>query len=176
MTDSHTKIPNIIFDIHLPVLKESELKVLLIVFRQTVGWIDKKTGSRKTHDRISRSQFVRKTGLSCKIISKAIQSLLTKGLISITDQSRNLLISSSDRKGKKKIYYSFNTGNIFPSTKENSVLSLGNNYTYNKRNYTKENKTKESGQRFEDIEDLNIGDTITQARSYLIDPCGCFSS
>lgn len=163
MTYSHTKIPNILLDIHLPDLKESELKVILVVLRQTVGWIDKKTGHRKTRDRISRNQFVQKTGLSGKIISKAIQGLLNKGLLCITDQSWNSLHATKDRKGKFALFYSFKPGNIFPSTREQSALSPGNNCTYNKRKYSKENKTKESKLQLRYNHAVSIGDVIKRS-------------
>jgi hypothetical protein len=41
MTYKHTtQVPNILFDTHLRELTESELKILLIVIRQTIGWYD----------------------------------------------------------------------------------------------------------------------------------------
>ena len=59
-----TQVPNILFDLHLPSLTESELKILLIIIRQTYGWIDRYTGKRKLQDRISHSQFITKSGLT----------------------------------------------------------------------------------------------------------------
>ena len=59
-----THVPNYIFDTLLPELTEAELKVLLTVIRQTIGWFDKRTGQRKIKDRISALQFKQKTGLS----------------------------------------------------------------------------------------------------------------
>lgn len=144
MIIQHTQIPNILFDTYLPELKESELKILLVVMRQTNGWIDVKTGKRKTRDRISRNQFMQKTGLSRKIVSLAIKGLVDKRLLSITDQRGNLLHTSEDRKGKNYIYYSFQPGYIKTEMRVHSTPTPGCNCTHNKRNYIKENKTKGS--------------------------------
>jgi DNA replication protein DnaD len=142
MIFQHTQIPNILFDTYLPELKESELKILLVVMRQTYGWIDTKTCNRKTRDRISRTQFIQKTGLSCKIVSKAIKGLVDKGLLTITDQIGNLLHNSEERKGKNYIFYAFQPGHIKTETSVHSASTPGYNCTHNKRNYTKKNKTK----------------------------------
>lgn len=90
-----TQVPNILFDLHLPSLTESELKILLVIIRQTYGWIDKCTGKRKLQDRISHSQFITKTGLSRRIISKALQNLVSKGLVGITCRNVSVLGSAS---------------------------------------------------------------------------------
>ena len=98
-------IPNIIFDTHLPLLTEKELKVLLIILRQTIGWVSKK-GKRKTRDWISHRYFINTTGLSRKSITQAISLLIKKGLIKAETTSYQTLESSSSRKGQVRIYYS----------------------------------------------------------------------
>lgn len=102
-----TQVPNILFDRYLPLLTESELKILLIIIRQTYGWVDKRTKRRKTKDRISHNQFIQKTGLSRRVISKTLKSLLTKRYINICDQYGQALSESKDRKGRSHIFYSF---------------------------------------------------------------------
>lgn len=102
-----TQVPNILFDRYLPTLTESELKILLVVIRQTYGWVDKKTRKRKTRDRISHGQFMQKTGLSRRVISKTLKSLVHKELVSVTDQYGNVLNESGDRKGMARMFYSF---------------------------------------------------------------------
>ena len=74
-----TMIPNLVFDTHLPSLSEKELKVLLIILRQTVGWV--KNGKRKDRDWISHRYFITKTGLSRKSVSQAVSLLIKKKLI-----------------------------------------------------------------------------------------------
>lgn len=132
-----TQIPNIVLDQYLRTLNASELKILLVIIRQTNGWIDTRTGKRKTRDRISHSQFKEKTGLCSKIISKAIQSLVLKGLISVTDQVGNVLNTTLERKGKLRLFYSFQPSYIIPPTMVQNSLGLVYKSIIDKTNYTK---------------------------------------
>ena len=54
---NYTQTPNEFFDDIAKTLKEGELRVLLVIMRQTFGWGNKKW------DRISISQFQEKTGM-----------------------------------------------------------------------------------------------------------------
>ena len=103
-----TQIPNMLVDQYLPTLSGSEVKVLWVINRQTYGWIDKRTGLRKTRDWISHGQFITKTGLSRRVISKTLESLVAKRLINITCRNGNLLHSTEERRGKSALYYSIN--------------------------------------------------------------------
>lgn len=71
-----TMIPNFILDEKLDSLSEGELKLLLMIYRKTVGF-DKK------FDEISYSQFASKSGLSRSTISHAIKALTKKGLVEV---------------------------------------------------------------------------------------------
>lgn len=137
-----TQVPNELFDTHLKHLTPSELKLILIILRQTYGWINKATGTRKTRDRISHSQFITKTGLSRRVISKALSSLQSKNLIAITNHQGNPLTSSEERKGKTCLYYSYSTcaspNSILRTKRQNPVQKN----TYNKTNTTKETTSK----------------------------------
>jgi len=101
-----TQVPNLILDQYLRILSASELKILLVILRQTNGWIDKRTGSRKTRDRISYSQFMAKTGYSRRILTKTIQSLENRGLISVSNRKGQILETSRSRQGSW-LYFSF---------------------------------------------------------------------
>ncbi len=138
-----TQIPNIIFDTYLTQLSFSELKILLYIVRQTYGW-KQKNGKRKNRDRITYGQFRSKTGLSRRIISQTIQSLIVKHLISATDYYGNKLHTPQKRKGKVSIYYA-------PSiqTCAKRSTNLGNqkhipmqNMVHNKTNSTKLTRQK----------------------------------
>lgn len=107
-----TQVPNSVFDTYLPFLSGAEFKLLLIIIRQTNGWIDKRTGYRKTRDRISHSQFMKKTGLSRRVISKALQHLVTAGLVVVTDNQGRFLNQAEHRKGLSHLFYSFAPGKI----------------------------------------------------------------
>jgi len=133
-----TQIPNVVFDMHLTTLVFSELKILLYILRQTYGWITKK-GSRKQRDRITYKQFEIKTGLSRRIISQTIQSLILKQLIRVTDYSGNLLHTPDDRKGKVGIYYApwvqcYATNDLKIGKQKRHPMQ---NKVYNKTNTTK---------------------------------------
>jgi hypothetical protein len=107
ITKQITQVPNFLFDEYLTELTEAELKVTLIILRQTVGWRDIKTGGRKTRDRISGFQFREKTGLSKRVITKAVKSLIAKQLIQVTDFRGNMANHPKERTGKSYLYYSF---------------------------------------------------------------------
>ncbi len=100
-----TPIPNLLFDHHLANLRPSETQVLLTIYRQTLGWKDHRTGGRKKKDWITTSQFQQKTGLSDKTITNAIDGLVAKGHIRVTDLYNNVLYTPGQRRGKARIYY-----------------------------------------------------------------------
>ena len=101
-----TPVPNELFDVHLPHLKPGELKVLLVVVRQTLGFVKHKgSKERKTRDWISRSQLVQKTGCSKMTVSQSIASLVQKRLIAVVDRSGRPLSRPQDRKGKSRLYF-----------------------------------------------------------------------
>lgn len=88
-----TQVPNLILDQYLQTLNGGEFKVLLVIIRQTNGWIDTKTGKRKTRDRISHSQ------LSLFLIKKG-----------------NILLSTEERKGNPRLYFSLRLAHFVPQT------------------------------------------------------------
>lgn len=97
-----TMIPNSILDTYLRELSGAELKILLIITRQTLGWVDSK-GHRKLRDWITQKLFVKKTGLSRKTVAMAIQSLIKKRLI-ITSYNEGVEIPHP--KNSLRTYYS----------------------------------------------------------------------
>lgn len=92
----YTKIADVLLDTWLSDLSEAELKTLLVIIRKTVGW-------NKILDRISHSQF-KKTGLSQRSISRAIESLSNRNFIKITDEYGRIL-SAQERRYRTEIYY-----------------------------------------------------------------------
>jgi len=86
----HTQIPNILFDELLKDLKEGELRVLMVIMRQTFGW-------HKTWDVISISQLAKKTGMEKKSVHRSLQTLVEKKMIRRVKQGLN---------GFQKTYYS----------------------------------------------------------------------
>ena len=73
---TYTQTPNDLFDHWLPHLGEIELKVLLVIMRKTFGW-----HKADLRDRISISQLEKLTGSTPSNILKAVNFLVSKGLI-----------------------------------------------------------------------------------------------
>lgn len=139
-----TYVPNVVFDKFLTQLAPAELKVLLVVIRQTNGWCDKENGGRKKRDRISTSQFMTKANLSRRSVAWAVRSLVQKELITVSDLSGGSL-SSRMRQGKSSLYFSPGTQLVQLSTPTCAVWrhELVQPTAHNKRNRSKETITKE---------------------------------
>lgn len=144
-----TPISNILFDTFLPSLTHAQLKILLLVLRQTAGW-------NKSRDRMTYSQLMEKTGLSRRVIAKAIQSLIDKRLLVITDYQETILSRPVDRQGKTSIFFSSPLSTCADSStnlcrkRPEHVQKLA----YNKRNNTKETKQRD----FNNLGMQKIGD------------------
>lgn len=140
-----THIPNILFDMLLPHLSISELRLILVILRQTNGWIDQKTGKRKTRDWITHGQFVTKTGLTRQTVSSTLDGLSQKGIVRISDYSNNHLKTAKERQGKTKLFYAINDlehvglSNATCKVIHSQHVGLS---VHNKTNLTKEKKTK----------------------------------
>jgi len=106
MQNNTTPVPNVVFDHYLKELKIAEIKVLLVIIRQTIGWTDKFTKSkRKEKDWISGSQLVLKTGCSIRAINEAIKKLVDKKLIEVLSFSGEILDIPEKRRGQQKLFY-----------------------------------------------------------------------
>ena len=68
-----------------------------------LGWRDG-NGYPKERDWISHSQF-EKVGLSSRSVTTAIDELLSRNLIILTDDNGNLLHNAQQRKRANRIYY-----------------------------------------------------------------------
>ena len=104
-----TPVPNIIFDQYLPILKPTEVALLFVIIRQTIGWINPDTKRRKQTDWITGYQLRQKTGYSRRAISSALDSLTQNGLIKIYDGGGRELNTPEERKGKMRLLYAFHT-------------------------------------------------------------------
>lgn len=117
-----TPVPNIIFDRYLKDLNLAELKVLLVVIRQTLGWADKRgMFARKETDWISGSQLIEKTGSSKRAITSGVDYLVRKRMIEVHDDRGKVLNDPFERKGKTRLYYSLHPSVI--NSVDNYVLS-----------------------------------------------------
>jgi hypothetical protein len=110
MVPNTTPTPNIIFDEWMPILKDVEFRLLCIVTRQTMGWVeDPLTGRRKEHDWISHSQLIFKSGKKSSSISDALKVLIDHyAIIEALNSKGELLDSSTKRRYGGKIFYRLN--------------------------------------------------------------------
>ena len=108
MIPNTTQVPHLIIRKWMPKLSDVELRVLLVVVDQTLGWVeDEETGRRKDRDWISRGQLMEKTGRSAKHVSKAVKSLVEEHqLVEAVDAKGKLLNTAEKRQAKfGKIFY-----------------------------------------------------------------------
>jgi len=75
-TTPWTKVPNVLLDRLMPSLKDTELRIMLVLLRQTLGW--------NREDRpvtLTYRSLTGRTGRGSEAVSKAIGSLSARGLI-----------------------------------------------------------------------------------------------
>jgi len=141
-----TQIPNSVFDIHLKTLSKSELKVLLIILRKTVGIADFEIkGKRIERAWISQRLFSLCTNLSGRAISTAIDSLNSKNLIIVSNKSGQILKTKNARRGASRLYYSSNSL-LERSQEKNKVSEITSNNTVNKVHTIKQTMIKQSSE------------------------------
>ena len=92
-----TPVSNALFDVWLPRLKDTELRVYLVVWRATKGWTAGR-GRTKTRDWISSGQMQKRTGRSSEAVSAAIASLVSRGLLVVEDAAGRRLLTPEERR------------------------------------------------------------------------------
>lgn len=112
MIESHietigaTSVPNILIDRIMPVLKDTEWRVLCVIIRQTLGWRGA-SGGRKTRDWLTQNQLKRRTGRNSEAISRAITTLVRLNLVDVCDESGGELATAHERRRHRgRLYYS----------------------------------------------------------------------
>lgn len=99
---NYTQSPNICYDEIFKTLKEGELRVILVIIRQTFGW-------HKPADRISLSQLAEKSGMERKSVCRSLNSLIEKGLV---------IKNKFGDPGKERCYFSLAVENTDIKEKE----------------------------------------------------------
>jgi hypothetical protein len=158
-----TQVPNKLFDIYLKTLSVKELKVLLVVVRQTLGWVDSH-GERKRRDWMSQKFFVNKTGLSPKSVSLGIDLLVSKRLIRATNRAGVDLWYARERRGQERVYFELSDSLITfspkPSeknTQDPRIKSNNTKLTYTKQRSSKLKNDEQFSSRLRSLEDVLRG-------------------
>ena len=92
----------------MPCLKDTEMRVLMVVLRQTAGRqaspaimaLDQRAGKSPTkrRDWLSHSQLCRRTGRGSEAVSAAIASLTASGMIVVEDAAGTVLATPEERR------------------------------------------------------------------------------
>ena len=108
-----TPTPNELFNGEMRKMSDTELRIVLIVTRCTLGWeLNHETGMRKPEDWISQKQLMEKSGKSNRAISTSIKSCVEHRWIEARSKSGEILSTPEERSGKR-VYYRL--GRIFLS-------------------------------------------------------------
>ena len=137
-TPNTTPTPNWLYNGEMKKMNETQLKVVLLITRKTLGWFDPKTEGRKEQDYISQSQFMEFTGKSHTAIAIAIQSSVKNGWIIARDKNGNLC-ETSEKRRRRKVWYQL--GSIF--TKKISKQQSGQDKNLSNKVAKKSNKSKQ---------------------------------
>ena len=79
-----TRIPNQAIDRLMPTLRDTELRVYLVLLRSTVGW--NRDGRAVI---LSYASLQRRTGRSSEAVSRALKELERKGVVHISRSRRD---------------------------------------------------------------------------------------
>ena len=101
-----TPFPNYLLNEVMPILKDTEWRLLCVVVRQTLGWKGSISGTRKTSDWMTRAQLIEKTGRNSEALSSALDSLIRQHLIEAQDSKGKSLHSPQERRQVRgRTYY-----------------------------------------------------------------------
>lgn len=150
-TGKFTAFPNALLDQLMPTLTDTEWRLLCVVVRQTLGWQSKEgqagASQRKLQDWLTHSQLQSRTGRASEALSRAVDSLVSKGLIEVCDDRGNALkTAATRRRNGGKLFYS-----LGPAVRETIALKSAaksekpvSENGIRKTKTTKENVTKNS--------------------------------
>jgi len=96
----------------MPGSRDSELRVLLVVVRQTLGWqAGPDPSRRKERDWLTQSQLMRRTGRASEAVARAVDSLVRSGLIDVLDGAGTPLTTPAERRRYLgRLYYRLRPG------------------------------------------------------------------
>ncbi len=142
--DKTTPVPNELLDRVMPTLRDTELRVLLVVIRQTLGWQDgPKTSQRKPKDWLTQSQLMRRTGRASGAVARAVDALVKAGLINVSNRAGTLLRTPAERRRHlSRLYYQLNPIVLNPIAKTEDNWETGENLPQSGDNCSKSKHAK----------------------------------
>ena len=92
-------VPNGLLDMAMPRLRDTELRVLLVVVRQTLGWQEgSDPAQRKERDWLTQSQLMRRTGRASGAVARAVDALVRGDLIEVLNRAGAPLRTPAERR------------------------------------------------------------------------------
>lgn len=118
-------LPTRLIDELMPALSDTEWRVVCVVARATVGW--RISGGHKPRDWLTQSQLKRRTGRASAAVSKAVDRLVRRGLLEVTDLSGlPLRTPAARRRSRSRLYYALSTSEgTGPGLCGQSAYSIG---------------------------------------------------
>lgn len=90
----------------MPALKDTEWRVLCVIVRQTLGWKVGEGRERKRTDWITRRQLKAKTHRHSEAISDAVDGLVCRRLVEVSDAAGHRLLTRHERRRNgRRLYY-----------------------------------------------------------------------
>lgn len=125
---NYSATPNKLLDEYMRSLSGSELKLTLMVIRQTVGW-------QKPSDWITTGQFMAKTGLSNRCVIDGLRSLVTKKIIVVTFicEKCKTILETEDENGNHKVEIPFECPICGSKEHPTKYYQLNVNYVSNEK-------------------------------------------
>ena len=140
-----TAIPSSLIDEVMPRLKDTEWRLLCVIARQTIGWVDN-DGKRKKRDWMSQSQLIAKTGRNSAALSAALDVLVRENLIECQAENGELLDTPEKRRRHRgRVYFSLSPDRMQPAKSE-----------LQKANRTKEKENKRKNLNMEEKEVIRL--------------------
>jgi hypothetical protein len=100
-------LPHFFLSDLMPSLKDTEFKVLLVVFARTLGFVAENGVSRKTRAWLTHNFLKAKTGRSTQAVVSAVDALIRQNLILVHLEDGTLVLTPSERRrARSKLYYS----------------------------------------------------------------------
>ena len=140
-----TPFPNFLLDEVMPALTDTEWCLLCVVVRQTLGW-KQGENARKERDWLTHRQLQLRTGRASEALCRALDSLVSQGLLEVSDdRGYPLNTAAARRRNAGRLFYCLGVAAKIPadgasSKGETRVSESG----IRKAKTTKETQTKYS--------------------------------